>query len=149
VYALWTTYNLSTAQRGAALYWDDRSSISRNNRLVQASNNVVNPISIDNISANDVCAANTWHYVTTLHDPGNATAALRSTIHVDGGSAIQNNVNTASTGSTAPSGVFRLGATLTAGFYLTGSIAEVIGTTDLGDRAAIEAYVVDKYPSLA
>lgn len=90
-YGLYGSNGASTGNVGAALYFDDRVSVPRNNRLVDVISNGSsgNPTS-NNITADDALTPNAWHVVSHRIDVTLAAAA-RSVINVDGGADIANN----------------------------------------------------------
>jgi hypothetical protein len=113
------------AQTGVWIAYDDRLAASRNNRLFHAIFNGATVQTVaNNISGDNAQAANTWSALTILADPDNATAANRSRMFVDSGSAIANNTQT----NAAPSSIANnllIGAS-TNDAHLVGSIAEII-----------------------
>lgn len=80
---------------GFVINYDDRSSLSRNNRIVQGVQraNAANP-TVANVSADNAITPNQLNLFIAVIDADNATAANRSTVYVNNGAAIQNNVLT-------------------------------------------------------
>jgi hypothetical protein len=128
-YGLLGTNAANGAATGAYIDYDDRSASSRNDRLQHAvtkSTGFGGNEPVNNFSADNACTANTWHVVDVAGDADNGTAALRSSIRVDNGTAIANNVLTNSVVSTASSHSLSVGSTGNSVLKLTGSIAELI-----------------------
>jgi hypothetical protein len=86
---------LTGSARGMAFFHDDRSSVSRNNAIghfvTRASSD---PQPITNISANNLVTANAQTLIYIDADADNATAADRSSMYHENGSAIKNNTST-------------------------------------------------------
>lgn len=80
---------------GFTINYDDRSSLSRNNRIVNGVQraNAANPAAA-NVSADNAITPNQLNLFIAVIDADNATAANRSTVYVNNGAAIQNNVFT-------------------------------------------------------
>lgn len=103
---------------------------------------------VENISANDVITAENWFLASVVSDPSNATAASRSAIRLDDGTAFQNNSLTVAPSSSDPSFNLRVGANEDASSFLTGRIAEIViysGLLATEDREAVEAYLSEKW----
>jgi hypothetical protein len=147
LYALLGTNGNLTANTGTALFFDDRSSVSRNNRfgtfITENSGNwVVNTTSADNFAApnaNQICG---W-----VLNPS-ATASARSSVRVNGGTASQTNTDTAVPTSVNPTFALQLGGNGSTTFLLLGSIAEVVmfaGVVSDSNRQRIEGYLAHKW----
>jgi len=121
-------HNLTTAETGFDIVFDDRSSSSRNNRVInRVSKSVGGQTPINNLSSDNVLLTQQYNNSTHIFDADNATAADRSVIVVNGGSEIKNNTNTFTPVLTSASNNLTLGRrTTTTDFHLKGSIAEVI-----------------------
>ncbi len=132
---------------GATLYWDDRASQSMNNGLrntVFAGGNVT----VASTASANVLAAQTFGVVSCITDPQNATASLRSTIRVNGGTALRASTATGAATTNNATYNFQIGAAgnNTAAAYA--DIAEIIvyGTKLAdADRMAAERYLGAKW----
>jgi hypothetical protein len=101
-------------------------------------------------------AASTNYYVTVLGDPGNATAANRSKVYINTGSALAANTQTYTAGTAAPKTGFSLGGYLDNGQTpftdtdgaLDGVIGEVIvytGVLSGADQTTVKNYLATKW----
>lgn len=138
-----------SGSRGMWVLYDD---ISPSNDLVEHSvtRGVAGARAVGNASANAL-TANAAHVITVLADPDNATAANRSAIYIDGGSAIKNNTLTNAVSTSNASFAMHVGTASnnTGAFPLTGAIAEVIVVTGANateaNRAALHNYLNAKW----
>ena len=149
LYGLCGNNATGTTAVGISVLYNDLSAFSRNDaaRAFITNGNSGQNVSNQN-TANDLHPANTPVLLGHTGDPGNATAADRSSIFINGGSAIKNNTatDTASTGN--PTYALQLGASGNNMNLLTGYIAEVamwnrILSTE--DRQKGEGYLAHKY----
>lgn len=126
-YTLWATNDLLAATHGAGIFWDDRSSLSRNNRIAHRISRNAAALAVENVSADNVMTANAYSAFSLLAQPSNATAALRSSIIVNNGTAQANNALTNAPSASAPVGAITIGAAVngTTG-PLVGNICEFI-----------------------
>ncbi len=147
IYGLLGNNGGTASNVGYALYWDDRASQSMNNGLrgtIFAGGNVT-------VSSNVQSALVTqqaFAVVSSVTDPQNATASLRSTMRVNGGTAIQNNSATGTATANNARFDLQIGAAgnNTAAAYA--DIAEIIvyGTKLAdADRMAAERYLGVKW----
>lgn len=141
--------NISDALVHANILFDDRASLTRNDRIVYRAANGTATVAF-NLSADNAFAANTWGLLQVKGDIGNATAADRVETFVNGGAAIKNNAGTATPSASNPANTLHVGVefSVTPVFPLTGQIAELlIYEADLtaDDVAAIESYLAAKW----
>jgi len=135
------------ASTGIVLFYDDRSSVSRNNCISY----FVTPTStspIFNISANDAITPNAPAILSHIGNPGNVTAAQRSSIRINGGSAIELNTNTGTGSAADASFTLQLGAGGNNAGFLIGYIAELIAlplAADIIIRQKLEGYLAHKW----
>ena len=93
--------------------------------------------------------ANTWTNLGSLSDPANGTAANRSLLYKNNGSAVQSNTANASATTEAPERPLEIGRYSNTAGNMAGSIAEIVilnatGATD-GNRTAIRDYFTEKW----
>lgn len=133
---------------GTRIAWDDRASSSVNETIRNTRQNGATP-SVSAVTANAFCPANTFVVLSVITDPGNATAANRSYVRKNGGTASQTNAATTVVGTTAPTYALTIGATAgDAGFPFSGYKLRVLvynqahGTTD---RQYVENGLIARY----
>jgi hypothetical protein len=147
VYGLLGTNGSSSVNTGISLFFDDRLSLSRDNRLVtfvtdNTTNWVVNTSTADNFAtpnANQICG---W-----VLNPS-ATASARSSVRVNGGTASQTNTDSFAPASVNPTFPLQIGALGNNTALLLGSIAEVVifaGVVSDSNRQRIEGYLAWKW----
>lgn len=150
IYPLAGNNSSSSGQVGFSLNYDDNPVSSRNNVLQHgvffgSSGN----FNVLNNSANNSIAANTFSVTTLLADPDNATAANRSEMFVNTGSAVKNNSATNSVSSSDPSFALDIGASGDGDFRLEGAIAEIVIVSGANateeNRIALRDYLNDKW----
>jgi hypothetical protein len=135
------------SRTGIVLFYDDRSAVSRNNCISY----FVTPTStspIFNISANDAITPNAPAILSHIGNPGNVTAAQRSSIRINGGSAIELNTNTGTGSAADASFTLQLGAGGNNAGFLIGYIAELIAlplAADIIIRQKLEGYLAHKW----
>lgn len=147
LYPILSTSALSVASRGMALVWDDRASSSRNERINHYISNGTSAICV-NLTGDAFAAANTWHCVSVAVDANNGTAASRSALRRNGGTAVTNNSTSGTPSASNPIAAFRLGALSDASFIFTGEIAEIViynVTLTSPERASVETYLMTKW----
>jgi hypothetical protein len=85
------------------------------------------PAPVNNTTGNNVVVADTFSIMQVLADPDNGTAADRSEIFVDNGSAIKNNTSTSTPSASNPTNGLAIGraSNVSAG-NINGAIAEII-----------------------
>jgi hypothetical protein len=132
--------------RGYSFFYDDRSSIPRNNAYAATVGRDITPV-VSNI-ASDVITPNTLNLITQINDPSNATAASRNIGYVNNGSAIQTNTSTnaASTGDALTN--MRLGRLSNATTSpLLGNVSEIIiwNSNQSSNRTAIQDNINSYY----
>ncbi len=101
-----------------------------------------------NISGNNALAANTPFIASITRNPGNATAAERSAIYVNGGSAIKLNTSTSAASSANAPFALQIGAAGNNSSPMTGYISEVIIASSIASadtRQRIEGYLAHKW----
>jgi len=133
---------------GYTLFYDDRSVVPRNDRIVSAGG--LNADNFVTVSADSFSPANTFVCITNVIKGQDGTAANRSRLYKNG--TIDAAVNTG-TGSTTGNATYdlKLGAAYTwtdDTNFLNGDYAEIIMyDTALSDtnRAAVEAYLLAKW----
>ena len=126
VYSFVGTDGRTSANIGTTVYYDDRYSQARNDRLmhsVYAGGGVTN---VENLSANGYFTPNTFTIITIIADPNNGTAANRSELFANAGTAVKNNTYTGAVSASNPTYALQIGANGNNGETLTGSIAEMI-----------------------
>lgn len=148
VYGLLSTNSLPSP--GMRLYYDDRVSVSRNN-VVAHEVGVTTPssFSVQNFSGNNAFSANTFGVLSLLADPNNGTAADRSEISVDAGTAIKNNSSTTAVSTADPGFSLRVGDLGVSSLYMTGSLAELVIVSGAdatnANREIIRDYLAEKW----
>ena len=126
LYGLLGTNAVASANHGFALFFDDRSSASRNERaLAQTVRGVGGTGSAVNISADLAHPPNVPTLISNIGDPGNATAANRSFLRVNR-TLIQNNVDTLAASASNASFTLQIGALGNNVSPLVGYIAEIV-----------------------
>jgi hypothetical protein len=145
-YALCST-RTSGNTLGVLFFYDDRSSISVNNQIRHLVGTSSGLNYILNSSSDGVHAANTPVIIGLQADVGNATASLRSTIRVNDGTAIQNNVTITAAVTGDPQHPLIVGSA-DGSIFLTGFIAEFViinGATTTDTRQRINGYLAHKW----
>lgn len=135
----------SATEGGLNLYADYRISRQRYSHM-QTNGSLGTVINND---ADNSWVPNNYYNIGTLADPANATAANRSLIYKNTGSAISNNASTATASTEAPARPLELGRYSNTFGFLDGSIAEIVifnatGSTD-GNRTTIRDYFTSKW----
>ena len=118
--------NITSTVIGTAVYYDDRASVPYNDKLIHNVTAGSFTFPIANVSADGYMTANTFAATTVFADPNNGTAANRSELYNNAGSATKNNTQTTSPSASNPANTLRIGDGNDAGFTLTGSIAEIV-----------------------
>ena len=134
---------------GLALFYDDRVSAARQNKIVSViQKGVSGESAAANVSADEAMPANAAVILSHIGDPGNATAASRSSLRINAGSAIELNTSTFAPTSNSASFTLELGSTGNNVFPLTGYIAEFIVLASIAStntRQRIEGYLAHKW----
>jgi hypothetical protein len=92
----------------------------------------------DNLSNADDFARSTLHVVSSLSDPGNATAANRSAISVNGNTSIKRNTLNNAASASSPAGPLTLGGTTSSTLRFTGLICELAIISGLASQNIID-----------
>lgn len=122
-YALMGT-NRATSGVGYYLSYDDRASVPRNN-AAQVTIQAGGVLSVNNLTADNAHPANTPVILSHISDPGNATAANRSLLRVNG-TPIQNNTSTFATSASNASFALQIGAGGNNTTPMVGYVAEIV-----------------------
>jgi hypothetical protein len=110
LYALLGNNALLTGSHGFSLFYDDRSSATRNDRVVgQVTRGVSGVPTTLNISSDDAHPPSQPVIVTHIFDPGNAVAAKRSILRVNG-TSIELNTSTNAASSANATNPLQIGA---------------------------------------
>jgi hypothetical protein len=137
-----------TDQIGAAVSYVDSGANDRINHAVFVA--VSGNAALFNNSAEDFYTANTFAILSVFTDPSNATAADRSEIRRNGGTAEKNSGASLTPSTSNPSNALRIGANGNASAdFLTGAIAEIIVISGANvtstNRTNIINYLSDKW----
>lgn len=140
-----STASSGTPDRGFALFYDDRSGLSRNDRLIANINNGgANVASL--LTGNNAFPAATWgvaEYVFAYQDAGSDLIALVN------GTSVGTSESAVATSASAPQGPLELGRLVSdTGSRLIGSITEVIAfnrTLNAGERSQLRRYLGSYY----
>jgi hypothetical protein len=147
LYGLLGSGSTSNIFSGVDIFYDDRASASRNDMIAH---NVRNgsTTTVDNRS-NNIFAANTFAVTTIVGDPGNGTAANRSEIYRNTGTALKENTSSASPSTSNPSFALQIGATGGNNFPLTGSVGEIVIVSGANatetNRVLLRDYLTSKW----
>ena len=115
----------SGISRGYTFWYDDRSSITRNNAYALLIGNGSQTV-VSNIKSDEI-TPNTQVLITQINDPSNATAANRNIGYVNNGNAINTNTATNSINTLNAPENMRLGRiSNSTTFSLLGSVQEII-----------------------
>jgi hypothetical protein len=140
--------NNSSANTGISLFFDDRSSVSRNNRIFISINRGASGAATSTVTTNNdfVVAANAYFVFSVVADNANATAGSRLFLYQNGTSSGVTNTltNAAATGNAS--------LNMTIGNFGGGgspaSIAEMLfyqGVLSAAQRQTVERYLGKKY----
>ena len=145
-YILLDNKGASANSRGYSFFYDDRSSVPRNNAYVVTIGNALQ--NVVNNAVVDIITPNTLNLITQINDPSNATAANRNIGYVNNGSAIQANTSTnaANTGDALTN--MRLGRLSNATTLpLLGNVSEIIiwNSNQSSNRTAIQNNINSYY----
>ena len=151
LYGLYGTNRGTVSVPGAYYIFDDRASVSREETSVIGGRLDLGPSGTNTLvsaSPTDSFPANQYNVSSSVHDFGNATAANKALIGINGGSLSGNNTNGNSPLTSDPTHPLQLGAVGNNVFPLTGSIGEVcffnsvLSTTN---RQLVEGYLAWKW----
>lgn len=144
-FGLLSTASSGTADRGYALFYDDRSGLSRNDRLIANFNNggaTVGGV----LTANNAFTAATWGVAETVFAYQDAGSDL---IVLANGTSVGTSESAVATSASAPQGPLELGRLVNdAGSRLIGSIAEAIAfnrTLSAAERMIVRRYLGSRY----
>lgn len=101
-----------------------------------------------NVSTNNAFTPNAAFFVAVTRDPGNATASARSSIRMNGGAAITQNVSPNAASSSNATYALQIGAGGNNTSPVTGYISEVIITNTIASadtRQQVEGYLAHKW----
>jgi hypothetical protein len=142
-YAILNNNGLGLNVNGYGLFYDDRSSVPRNNAIVsQVGNNVVANV------ANNFFTPNQLNLITNLMNNSNATFSLRSSLYYNGGNLTQNNSSAQPTGTGNASNNMRMGMISNGNtFTMLGYMSEVIiyPSDQSSNRTGIETNINSYY----
>jgi hypothetical protein len=148
-YGLFGSNGAGTANVGMCLYYDDRSSIPYNNRLLNlVTRGVTSTSNVNNLTSDGALTPNQYNYIRLNGDPANATAANRSIIQINGGSLIQNNTQTNALSTSNSTLNFQLGSVGGGSLLFLGQMAEIIIFNKLltsGEVTIINQYIKQEY----
>lgn len=105
-------------------------------------------IAVSNLATSGSVGTTNPYSYTSVNDPANGTAANRSKMYLNSGSAVQNNAATTSTVSGNPQQTLIIGNIGVANSPYTGTIGEVIvysGVLSAGDVSTVQAYLKTKW----
>jgi hypothetical protein len=149
LYGLMGTNAIASVNAGLALIYDDRSSSSRNDRVICTIERAVGGGSAaTNLSADNAHPSNTPVILSHIGDPNNATAANRSSIRVNRGAAIQLNASTLAPSASNASFTLQIGACGNNQIPMVGYIAEIVVLASIAStqvRQQIEGYLAWKW----
>jgi hypothetical protein len=140
------TSDATPSQIGYSLYTDDRAVFSLNERVGTYIGRGANPAVVNQSSANGTVSLGQHNILSDQVDADNATASLRSTLRVNGGSAINLNASTGPVNTGAPAVPLRIGSVNTG--RLVGEIAELIIVDQwlsTSERERYEGYLAHKW----
>jgi hypothetical protein len=148
-YGLISTGAAALNETGYFHCYDDRSP-SANNAILSAALRGDNGNRLWLNRVNDQVAPNTFIACSEVIDAGNATAANRSIVRINGGSAIQGNSFTNIPSGNDSQFDLTIGAIVSSSLYdlMAGDIAEIIiynSALSNTDRAAVESYLMTKW----
>jgi hypothetical protein len=139
----------ASANHGWCVFYDDRASVPRDEVIVGSITRGSGGFpTAANVSSDNAMGANTAQLLGIVSDPANGTAANRSSMRVNGGTAIANNAATDAASTSNPTYTFQLGAAGNDAFPMLGYIAEVIicdAILSSTDREKVEGYLAHKW----
>jgi hypothetical protein len=148
-YALFGNDGDSISDVGMNFRFDDRDSLSRNERVLHLVH--LGPggnRSVLNVSGDGFLPPNQFVLFQAASDPDNGTAAARSSMSVDNGTAVENNAQTNAPSTSAPTYALSIGSASNGVFPFTGSFAELLvyeANLSGTDIANIQTYLADKW----
>jgi hypothetical protein len=149
LYALLGTSAIATANHGFSIFFDDRVTSLRNERLgTQTVRGVSGTTSGTNFTADLAHPPNTPTLISSVNDPGNATAANRLSTKINGGAEIKNNIETLAASSSDASFTLQIGTGGNTVVPLVGYIAEIVILSSIATntvRGKVEGYLAWKW----
>lgn len=140
-----STASSGTQDRGFALFYDDRSGLSRNDRLIANINNGGANVALV-LTANNAFTAATWGVAETVFAYQDAGSDL---IVLANGTSVGTSESAVATSASAPQGPLELGRLVSdTSSRLIGSIAEAIAfnrTLTAAERAQVRRYLSQRY----
>lgn len=149
LYPLLSTFNSDLARVGMWVGIDDRA--ARTKRLRHVVGNGSGTASVGNESADNATSTNAATVFSLLSDPDNATAASRSSMFNNGGSAIANNTLTTAVSTSNPQNFLTIGVipAVPTAYALVGFIAEIVivsgANATEANRVALRDYLNAKW----
>lgn len=141
--------NITSSVVGMFVFYDDRVSTPADNKLVHSVSPGSFTQNVANVSADGFLTPNTFSVTTVFADPNNGTAANRSELYTNAGTATKNNSSTTAVSGSNPANTLRVGDGTDAGFTLTGSIAEIVivsgANATEANRVIIRDYLNSKW----
>jgi hypothetical protein len=120
----------ASANVGYTIFYDDRTSVSRQDVIINFISRGVTGagnFTSSNISANDYFDTLQFNSLINISDPANATAADRSSLILNGGAAVKNNALTNAPSSANATDNMTIGrSSSTSTIFLNGDIARII-----------------------
>jgi hypothetical protein len=142
-YTILNNNALSLNSSGYAIFYDDRSSLPRNNAIASlVSNNFSSNVALDFFTPNQL------NLVTNLLDNSAPTASLRNSLYYNGGNLVQNNTSTAAGSTGNASNNMRMGRISNGTtFTMLGYMSEVIiyPSDQSSNRTGIETNINSYY----
>jgi hypothetical protein len=124
-YCLFGNNGFSSNTSGAGLFWDDRSSASRNERILPTVSAGA-AFAVSGLSEDGFHPANVPVVLTGLVRPSASPAADRSLTQVNAGSTSSPNTSTSAASSSNPTNPLQIGSAGNNLFLLVGKIAELV-----------------------
>jgi hypothetical protein len=116
----------SSANIGHSFFYDDRSSIPRNDCVVHQITRTSALVTSLNVSADNFYTPQQFNLLRNIADPNNGTAANRSKISVNGGADVQNNAATNAPSTANATNNLTMGKnSAAASGFLKGDISEI------------------------
>jgi hypothetical protein len=149
LYGLMGTNAVASVNAGVALIYDDRSSSSRNDRVIcTIERAIAGGSTVANLSADNAHPSNTPVILSHIGDPNNAIAANRSSILVNRGAAIRLNTFTLAPSASNASFTLQIGACGNNQIPMVGYVAEIVILDFIVNdrvRQVIEGYLAWKW----
>lgn len=145
IYPIIDSRNLNSGDNGFTFFYDDRSSVSRND-AVFASGGTPSPNNFSILTSNNMVAPGTWCSLSLQLNGQNATASNRAKIYINN---VLNSITNTETGTNTANATnnMSIGQGQNS-YFLNGNIAEIlIFTTNLSvsNRNAVESYLNSKW----